>query len=155
MRPAHRRVLAPRLADLGEPWVPGKPETISTPLIFQQFHDLGGAVMAVAAHRDLDPGPMMTDTRDDMPEDSCRLRAGGPLAGTQQRQHRLGCRRLEDVDGLEAVAVVMGVEQRQLLAAVDRVVGIVDVEHDAFRHAGEAVAEQIDHRQSHARQSPP
>ncbi len=43
----------------------------------------------------------------------------------------------------------MGVEQRQLLAAVDPVLGIVDVEHDAPRHLGEAVAEQLDHRRHH------
>jgi hypothetical protein len=43
----------------------------------------------------------------------------------------------------------MGVEQRQLLAAVDPVLGVVDVEHDAVRHLGEAVAEQLDHRRHH------
>ena len=39
----------------------------------------------------------------------------------------------------------MGVEQCQLLAAVDGIRGIV-VEHDALGHALEAVAKQIDHR---------
>ena len=46
----------------------------------------------------------------------------------------------------------MGVEQRQLLAAVNLVLGIVDVEHEASRHLGEAVAEQLDHRRHHALQ---
>ncbi len=49
----------------------------------------------------------------------------------------------------------MGVEQRQLLAAMDGIGGVVDVEHDALGHALEAVAEQIDHRQPHARQLAP
>ncbi len=111
--------------------------------------------MAVAAHRDLDPGPMAPDAADDVPQDPRRLDAGGPLARTQQRQHRLGRRRVEDVDGLKAVLVMMGVEQRQLLAAVDGIRGVVDVEHDAARNAGEAVTEQIDHRQPHARQLAP
>ena len=57
--------------------------------------------------------------------------------------------------GWKAVLAVMGVEQRQLLAAVDRIGGVVDVEHDALGHALEAVAEQIDHRQPHARQRAP
>ena len=78
-----------------------------------------------------------------------------PLARTQQRQHRLGGRRVEDVDGLKAVLVVMGVEQCQLLAPVDGIRGIVNVEHDALGHALEAVAKQIDHRQPHARQFAP
>jgi hypothetical protein len=38
------------------------------------------------------------------------------------------------------------------MGEVDR---IVDVEHDLSRHAGVAVAEGIDHPQSHARQHPP
>ena len=59
------------------------------------------------------------------------------------------------MDGLEAIVVVMGVEQRQLLAAVDPVGGIVDVEHDARRHRIEAVTEQIDQGQSHACQLAP
>ena len=51
----------------------------------------------------------------------------------------------EDVDGLKAVLVVMGVEQCQLLAAVDGIRGIVNVEHDALGiHALEAAAKQID-----------
>ena len=49
----------------------------------------------------------------------------------------------------------MGVEQRQLLAAVDGIVGIIDIEYDALRHGLEAGAKQIDHRQPHAPQFAP
>ena len=98
---------------------------------------------------------MAPDAADDVAQDPRRLVTGWPLARTQQRQHRLGGRRVEDVDGLKAVLVVMGVEQCQLLAAVDGIRGIVNVEHDALGHALEAVAKQIDHRQPHARQFAP
>jgi hypothetical protein len=111
--------------------------------------------MAVAAHRDRDPGPVVSDAPDDVPQDPSRLGAGWPLARTQQRQHRLAGGRVEDVDGLKAVRVIMGVEQRQLLATVDGIGGVIDVEHDAARNALEAIAEQIDHRQAHARQHAP
>ncbi len=59
------------------------------------------------------------------------------------------------MDGLEAIVVVMGVEQRQLLAAVNGVVGVVDIENDARRNALEAGAKQIDHRQPHAPERAP
>ena len=49
----------------------------------------------------------------------------------------------------------MGVEESQLLAAVDGVVGIVNVENDTLRHGLEAGAEQVDHRQPHASQLAP
>jgi hypothetical protein len=52
------------------------------------------------------------------------------------------------MDRLEA-AVVIGVEQCQLLAAVNPVLGVVDVEHDATGDLLEAVAEQLDHRRHH------
>ena len=45
-------------------------------------------------------------------------------------------------------------EQRQLLVAVDPVLGIVDVEHDPARHVFEALAEQLDHRRHHALERP-
>ena len=44
----------------------------------------------------------------------------------------------------------MGVEQRQLLAAVHPVLGVVDVEQDALGYLVEAVAEQLDHGRHHA-----
>jgi len=49
------------------------------------------------------------------------------------------------VDRLETAAVVVGVEQRELLSAVNPVLGIVDIEHDAPGDLFEAVAEQLDH----------
>lgn len=147
--------LAPRLADPVQSGVAGKPENVAAALIFQPVHDLGRAVMAIAAHGDLDPRPVLLETADDVLHNPGRLFSGGPLAGAQQRQHRLARGCLEDVDGLEAVLVIMGVEQRQLLAAVDGIGRIVDVEDDALGNAVEAFAEQIDHRQPHARQLAP
>ena len=88
-------VLAPRLADLAQPGVAGKPENVAVALILQQVDDLGRAVMAVATHRDLDPGPMAPDAVDDVAQDPRRLVTRWPLARTQQRQHRLGGRRVE------------------------------------------------------------
>ena len=46
--------------------------------------------------------------------------------------------------------VIMGIEERKLLAAVDGVAGIVDVENYALRNERDAVAEQVDHRQARA-----
>jgi hypothetical protein len=72
----------------------------------------------------------------------------GVLPGTQDDGDRLAGGRLVEVDRQEAAAVVVGVEQRELLAAVNAILGIVDVEHDPLRHVVETVAEQRD-------QSPP
>jgi len=99
--------------------------------------------------------PGATDAADDVLEDTGSLFPGRPFAGAQQREHRLAGGCLEDVDGLEAIVVVMGVEQRQLLAAVDGIIGIIDIKHDALRHGLEAGAKQIDHRQPHAPQFAP
>ena len=111
--------------------------------------------MAIAAHGDLDPRPVVLDAGDDVPQDPGRLFSRWPLAGAQQRHYRLARGRLEDVDGLETILVIMGVEQRQLLAAVDGVVGVVDIENNAFRHTGKAGTKQIDHLEPHARQRTP
>ncbi len=57
----------------------------------------------------------------------------GRLPGRGGESAGLAVDGVEDVDGLEAVAVIMGVEQRQPLAAVDGVGSIVDIEDDAAR----------------------
>ena len=62
---------------------------------------------------------------------------------------------VEDMDRLEAGAVVVGVEERQLLLAVHGIVGVVDVEHDARRRAGEAAAIEIDLAEPDASQRAP
>ena len=72
------------------------------------------------------------------------LLARGPLAGPQQRQHGLARESIEDVDRLEAGAVVVRVEQCQLLLAVHGIIRVVDVEHDARRRPREAAAVEID-----------
>ena len=59
---------------------------------------------------------------------------------------------IEDDDRLEAVFVVMGVEQAQLLAAVHRVEGVVDIEHDALRHLAERAALDVDQGPAQAQQ---
>jgi hypothetical protein len=42
-----------------------------------------------------------------------------------------------------------GVELRELLAAVNPLLGVVDIKQDASRHRLEAVAEQLDHQRHH------
>jgi hypothetical protein len=59
------------------------------------------------------------------------------------------------MDRLEACAIIVRVEQRQLLLAVHRIVGVVDVEHDARRRPGEAPAVEIDLAEPNPHQRPP
>ena len=87
---------------------------------------------------------MLADAVDHVPEHACDLLARGPLAGPQQRQDRLAGVALEDVDRLEAMAAGRGAEQRELLAAVYQVVGVVDVERDRIGRGCVAAAEEVD-----------
>lgn len=52
---------------------------------------------------------------------------------------------LKDLDRLEAMSAGMGVEHRKLLAAIDHIVGVVDVEFYFCRRPVVALAEEIDH----------
>ena len=62
---------------------------------------------------------------------------------------------VEDVDRLEAGAVVVRVEERQLLLAVHGIVRVVDVEHDARGRSREAPAVEIDLAEPDAGQRTP
>ena len=75
----------------------------------------------------------------------------GRLARAQENRHRLAALDMVDMDRQEAPGIVVGVEQRHLLAAVHRIAGIVDVEGDRRRRGGEAAAEDVDQGGRHAR----
>ena len=53
--------------------------------------------------------------------------------------------------GRKQRGVVMGVEQGQLLVAVHRIAGVVDVQGDGGRGLGEALTEEVDQRRRQAR----
>ena len=110
------------------------------------LHRLVAAVMAVAAHQDVDLGPMPADALDDMLEDRANFFAGRRLALAQDHRHRLAACCFIDVDRQEAALVIMGVEQRELLMAVHRVAGIVDVKRNRGRRAPIAFTERIHQR---------
>ena len=64
--------------------------------------------------------------------------AGGCLARAQDHRDRSAGRGVVDVDRKEATLVVVGVEQGELLGAVNHVQGVVDVEGDGFGLTGVA-----------------
>src|SRR5258708_13643226 len=77
--------------------------------------------MAVAADHDVDRRPAGTDAADHMAQHQRYLGAVRRLAGAQNDRHRLPGGRFIDVDRLEAAAVVLSVEQPQLLPAMNPV----------------------------------
>ena len=78
------------------------------------------------------------------------LGARGRLAGAQQHGDRTACRGVIDVDRQEAALIVIGVEQRELLMAVNDIHRIVDVERHRRRGNGVAGAVEVHH---HAHQT--
>ena len=96
--------------------------------------------------------PAGADRAHDMAQHHCHFGAVRRLAGPQKDRHRLAGHRLIDVDRHEAAAVMIGVEQAELLPAIGAILGIVDIEDDPAGRGRKAVAEQLDHRRHHALQ---
>ena len=107
--------------------------------------------MAVGADQDLHPRPVGPDLAHQPAQERADLVSTGPLGGPQHGGHGPALA-VEDHDGLEAVFVVVGVEQPQLLPAVDGVEGVVHVQYDPARHPAEAAAAEPDHGPGHAQQ---
>ena len=99
---------------------------------------LGRAVVAVAADQNLHPGPVGADFTDQTAQMGGDLAALGSF-GRAQHGGDEAPRAVEHHDGLEAVFVVMGVEQPQLLPAMHGVEGVVDVERDPLRDLREGL----------------
>jgi hypothetical protein len=123
-------------------WFAGEAEDVADPVALAPGHGFGPGVVAVAADEDLDPGPAAANRFHDMPHDQGDLGARRRLARPEDHRDRPACGRLVDVNWQEAAAIVMGVEQRELLAAVNPILGIVDIEHDPLRQLSEAVADR-------------
>jgi hypothetical protein len=79
------------------------------------------------------------------------LAAFRPLGRAQYRADKAPVA-VKDHNRLEAIVIMMGVEHPQLLAAVDGVEGIVDVQHDALGHLPEGGAVRLNHGPTHADQ---
>jgi len=109
--------------------------------------------MAVGANEDLDLGPMAADRPHQATQKGTDLDALRPLRRAQQGGDEATLA-IEDDDRLEAVLVVVGVEQPQLLAAVHRVEGVVDIEDDALRHVAERAAPDVHQGPAQAQQCP-
>jgi hypothetical protein len=73
----------------------------------------------------------------------------GPLGGTKNGGDE-ATPAIEHDDRLKTVFVVVSIEQRQLLAAMNRVERIIDVERDPF---GNPLEIKIDHGAAHSQQS--
>lgn len=77
--------------------------------------------------------------------------AGRPFARTQDGGDDTALA-IKHHDGLEAVLIVISVEQTQLLAAMNGVERVVDVQHDPTRHLAERGAVELHHGAPHADQ---
>jgi hypothetical protein len=106
--------------------------------------------VAVAADHDLHLRPTPANRLDQVPEDAGDLGTVGRLAGPEDHRQRLASRGLVDVNRQKAAAVVVRMEEGQLLAAVHPIERVVDVEQNAARYLLETVAEEVDHRIHHA-----
>jgi hypothetical protein len=87
-----------------------------------KIENLGSAIMAVGAQQDFGVEPARADCAQQSAQKGFDLFAARPLGRTKERSDEPASTVKHD-DGLEAVLVVMGVEQPQLLIAVDGVDG--------------------------------
>ena len=121
------------------------------PLSPTPVKNLRRAIMAIAAQEDFGSWPVGADRAQETAQKRANLLAAWPLGGAQNGRDEAALA-VERHDRLESVFVIMGIEQSQLLAAVNRVKCIVDVEHDPFGSLLEGVAIQVDHGAAHAQQ---
>jgi hypothetical protein len=114
--------------------------------------NLGTAIVTVGAQQDLGLWPVGADCPQQAAQEGANLLAAGPFGGTKNGGDKAALA-IEHDDRLKAVFVVMCIEQPQLLAAMNRVERVVDVERDPFGNPLEGLAIKIDHGAAHAQQA--
>src|SRR5262249_60824298 len=86
-----------------------------------------------------DLGPIGPDGADETAHKAANLSPARPLAGPQHGGDKAAFP-IKDDDRLEAVIVMVDIEEAELLSAMHSVEGVVDIEHDALRHRLERTA---------------
>jgi len=99
-------------------------------------------------------GPVSADRPDETAQMSSDLTATRAFGRAQDSGHETTLV-VEHHDRLEAVFIVMRVEQPQLLLPVNGIEGVVDIEHDLRRHCPERAAIQADHGMTHGQKHAP
>lgn len=109
---------------------------------------LGGTIVAIAPDQDPGMGPVSADRPDETAHMRTDLAATRAFGRAQNSGHETTLA-IEHHDWLEAVFIVMRVEQPQLLLPVNGIEGIVDVELDLRGHCPERAAIQAGHGMTH------
>ncbi|ESX81752.1 hypothetical protein X756_31525 [Mesorhizobium sp. LSHC412B00] len=94
-------------------------EEVVERIVLAPGHDLRAAIVAVAADQDAGGRPAGADAPDKPAQMAADLLARRGLARTQDHGDRTSGRGVIDVDRQEAALVVMGVEERELLMALN------------------------------------
>src|ERR1700679_3439568 len=124
-------------------------EDVVEPVGATEVENLGSAIVAVAAHQNFGPGPIGADRAQQAAQKALDLLAAGPLGGTQHRGDEAAFA-IKNDNGLKAIFIVVRVEQTQLLAAVNRIERVVDIQHDPLGNLAIGLAIKVDHGATHA-----
>ena len=146
---AHLEIVGDPACQAVQRGVARQAEDVVDAVLFAPGHGLGPSVVAVAPDGEPGARPVPADAADQVLDKGAELGARRRLAGAQENRHRPATLDMVDVDGQGAPCVVVGVEQRQLLAAVHRIAGVVDVERDRRRRG--SAAGDVDQGGRHAR----
>jgi len=125
--------------------VAGEAEDVAGTVVVAPVHGLGAAVVTVAAPDDAGPLPGLQDALGQVPDHGAHLAALRRLRRPQDRRDGQARAGVVDVHRGKATLVVVRIPERQLLAAVSGVEGVVDIEDVAVarRHGA---CEMIDER---------
>jgi len=111
--------------------------------------NLGTAIVTVAAQQNLGFGPVGADRPQQAAQKGFDFLAAGPFGGTKRGGDKAAFP-IEHDNRLQALFVTMRVEQPQLLAAMNCVECVVNVERDPLGNLVKGLAIKIDHSAAHA-----
>src|SRR5512133_363414 len=137
-----------------ESHIGGQTEDPIDPVRPTPVEHLRGRIMTVGAQQDFDLGPMGSDGANEAAHKAANLHSAWPLAWPQQNADKAALA-IEHNDRLEAVIVMVGIEQAKLLTAVYPVERIVDIEHNTLRHRPERATVLVNQGPAEAQQRPP
>jgi hypothetical protein len=132
--PGDPRDLFGKRLDLSDQGSEG-PETEDIPdvVLFTKIKNSGTGVMGIPPEKDAHLRPDLPDLANHPLEDRNDLGTIRPASGAKDRGNQFAAFALIEMNGHIAVAAVIGVEKRQLLAAVSQIIGVIDIQDNTLR----------------------
>jgi hypothetical protein len=142
---AHPQIVGRRFHQTIQDLIAWQAKDVINVVGFAPGHDLGATVMTVPPNGQSRMRPMHPDTADEAAQVVADFQTRWRFPGSEQYGHGTRHRGVVNMDRQKAPFVIVRIEERELLMAMDNIDRVIDIECHRARRSGIAGAVEVNH----------